>query len=310
VGTPQVDGNSARRASTSTARHIGRDVVMTSPVVLYGTAKVEAACTLGKYTYVGNGSHVANADIGNYCAIARSVEIGAKPHPTHMLSIHPFQYERTHFVGQPGYDLPVAGWRTVSPATRVRIGHDVWIGAKAVIQHSVEVGTGAVIGSNAVVTKDVPPYAIVGGVPARIIRYRFGEEMRPRLLASRWWLLDPADMREIDFEDVPAAVAEVERRRQMWAGQVREALTRTRSNEADLTNQGVLWFDVPKSYAVPEVIEEFTHIRVERSEPGSIPVGTYPISEGWFDPVSNSFGVWTGEYVGPVPEGSVHFRLS
>lgn len=72
----------------------------------------------------------------------------------------------------------------------VHIGHDVWIGAHALFPSEVNVGTGAIVGSGAVVTKDVPPYAIVGGNPARLIRYRFSQKQIADLLESRWWEFD------------------------------------------------------------------------------------------------------------------------
>ena len=82
------------------------------------------------------------------------------------------------------------------------IGNDVWIGAKAIIRSGVTIGDGAVIGAGAVVTKDVPPYAIVAGVPAKIIRYRFDEELRKALLAAKWWDRDMTELRTLPFNNV------------------------------------------------------------------------------------------------------------
>jgi acetyltransferase-like isoleucine patch superfamily enzyme len=310
VPSPPSPPNPVRRGSTNRAARAAADAVMVPPVRLYGEAKVESGCTIGKYTYVGTRSQIANADVGSYCAIARAVEIGAKPHPTTFLSIHPFQYERTHFTDQPGYGHPIAEWQTVSPATRTTVGDDVWIGTKATIGHSVRVGTGAVVGAHAVVTADVPPYAIVGGVPARIIRHRFDEALIARLLDSRWWLLDPVDLADIDVTDVPAAVEEVVRRRAGWAAQVAEALRGPLVNDEDRTGEGVLWFDVERSYAVPEVVEAFTEVVVEASAVPDLPVGRHPIVESWFDPVTTSFGIWTGAPAAHLPAGALRFRLA
>ena len=80
---------------------------------------------------------------------------------------------------------------------KVTIGNDVWIGHAAVIQQGVTIGDGAIIGSSAVVTHDVPPYAIVGGIPAKVIRYRFDEETIKRLLASQWWNLVDDQLKQV-----------------------------------------------------------------------------------------------------------------
>ena len=97
--------------------------------------------------------------------------------------------------------------------TRVtRIGNDVWIGHGAIITAGVSVGDGAVVGANAVVTKDVGPYTIVGGVPARLIRYRFDEALRERMLRVRWWQYATWQLAGVPFSDPDAALTEIERR--------------------------------------------------------------------------------------------------
>ena len=103
-------------------------------------------------------------------------------HPTDLPSTSPafylssFGFVQEDLINQSAYQQKIV------------IGHDVWIGRDVTLLTGITIGTGAVVAAGAVVTKDVPPYAIVGGVPARILRYRFDEKIRDRLLASKWWL--------------------------------------------------------------------------------------------------------------------------
>lgn len=163
-------------------------------VVLGKKSKVGAWTYIQAYTNIGYGTK-----IGRYCAIARDAEIGPAHHDYNLISSHEFLTHRNRFRNVPGYIGEF--WKPVRMEKRppTILGHDVWIGSKATILRGVRIGTGAIIGANAVVTKDVPPYAVVGGVPARIIRYRFPEETIRALLASRWWLLDPADLDAYDL---------------------------------------------------------------------------------------------------------------
>lgn len=127
---------------------------------------------LGDYSYVNKGAIIASGEIGKYCSIGAYSFIGLDEHPLNHFSTSPFTYQNQSWDSF-----------TAPPV----IGHDVWIGSTAVILQGVSVGTGAVIGAGAIVTKDVPPYAIVGGNPAKIIRYRFSEKKRRALLESEWW---------------------------------------------------------------------------------------------------------------------------
>lgn len=149
-------------------------------------SKIEAGSqvvdsVLGRHTFCGYNCTILNAEIGSFCSIAQDVYIGGVGHPLHFVSTSPVflshrdsvkaKYSRHEFLHLP---------RTI-------IGHDVWIGYDAKIKAGVRIGTGAVIGMGAVVTRDVEPYAIVAGNPAREIRKRFDPNTIEALLSSRWW---------------------------------------------------------------------------------------------------------------------------
>lgn len=131
--------------------------------------------------------------IGRYCSINDHVQIVAHNHTVNWVSTHPFLSETCFAPASEKIwsSIEETGWRLLreKPAEDelVEIGNDVWIGTNAVLLSGVHVGDGAVIGAGAIVTKDVPPYAIVGGVPAEPIRYRFPKEMIDAFLRIKWW---------------------------------------------------------------------------------------------------------------------------
>lgn len=133
---------------------------------------------IGKRTSIGRYSKIRNAEIGKYCSISWDVTIGAVTHPFHHLSSHAFTYRKQFGLCEEDIDIP--------QKTTI-IGNDVWIGCNSVIISGVKIGDGAVIGAGAVVTKDVEPYGIVVGVPAKLIKYRFNEKIRNRLVELCWW---------------------------------------------------------------------------------------------------------------------------
>lgn len=139
--------------------------------------------SLGNYTYVEPGCRISSTDIGHFCSIAPNCIVGPLEHPHQHVSTHPAFYLRDPRLGY----IFVAESNDQSAATRTKIGSDVWLGAGVFIRRGVTIGHGAVIGAGSVVTRDVEPYAIVGGVPASLLRHRFDSQTIERLLAEPWW---------------------------------------------------------------------------------------------------------------------------
>ena len=131
-------------------------------------------------TYTGADVGIMWAEVGKFCCIARRVEIGGNEHNYRAASMMPTYRLMNRLGGKLGMH---------QDEEIIRIGNDVWIGAGAIIARKpgLTVGDGAVIGSGAVVTKSVPPYAVVAGVPARVIKYRFTDAVIDKLLRLRWW---------------------------------------------------------------------------------------------------------------------------
>lgn len=147
-----------------------------------------ANTTLGDYSYVAPNSKLNNVTIGKFSSIGPEVMAGLGRHPSKgFVSTHPAFYSVLGQVGK--YFVEKNYFDEVAP---IHIGNDVWIGARAVIVDGVNIGDGAIVGAGAVVTKDVPDYAVMGGVPARLLRYRFTPEEIDHLKRIQWWNRDEA----------------------------------------------------------------------------------------------------------------------
>jgi acetyltransferase-like isoleucine patch superfamily enzyme len=161
--------------------------------VIHRTSKIESGSqivnsTMDRYSFCGYNCDIAYADIGAFCSIANGVVIGGGMHPIEWVSTSPVFYS--------GRDSVKAKFSEHQrpPVIRTTIGNDVWIGQNAIIKQGVKIGTGAVIGMGSIVTKNVGPYEIVAGNPAKKIRNRFDHEIAQRLLASSWWTLDENEL--------------------------------------------------------------------------------------------------------------------
>lgn len=140
--------------------------------------------TVGDFSYFERHSEAIYATIGKFCSIAANSRVNALDHPIERLTQHKVSYRPNEYFRWLGVD---ASFRERRQAQAVTIGHDVWIGHGAVIMPGLHIGNGAVIGANAVVTHDVPPYTIVTGVPARPLRPRFAADIAARIERLAWW---------------------------------------------------------------------------------------------------------------------------
>jgi acetyltransferase-like isoleucine patch superfamily enzyme len=151
------------------------------------------------YTYIAEGSMVFLTSIGKFCSIGPNFLSGYGIHPLNGISTHPMFYST---LKQNGMTLSKVD--KVVERKKIKIGNDVFIGANVTILDGVTIGDGAVIGAGAVVTSDIEPYSVVGGVPAKLIKYRFSSDIINHLLKIEWWNWEDERLKEVEemFWDV------------------------------------------------------------------------------------------------------------
>lgn len=162
---------------------------------------------MGKYSYCGYDCQIINAEIGSFCSIADNVKMGGAEHIVDWVSTSCVFYK-----GRDSISVKFAEFeRNINK--RIKIGNDVWIGANVIIKNGCTIGDGCVIGMGAIVTKDLPPYAIAVGNPAKVLRYRFSNDIINRLLSSKWWLPNDENLKKLAYkiQNVEQFLKEIEK---------------------------------------------------------------------------------------------------
>jgi acetyltransferase-like isoleucine patch superfamily enzyme len=191
------------------ASFIGHNV-FERPVRLFSPVAVVNS-ELGAYSYVSPGTTLYRTRAGRYSSIGDACRFAPSQHVVDWLTTSPIPFSD---IFDSRGAIPDVNYRPAIPEKGIAVGSDVWIGGHCCIMGGVTIGHGAIVAYGAVVTRDVPPFAVVGGVPAKIIRYRFSEAVIARLLAFEWWRFDLPEARkagvEIAWENPERALDQLE----------------------------------------------------------------------------------------------------
>jgi acetyltransferase-like isoleucine patch superfamily enzyme len=171
---------------------ISRDSSFGKNIKIFKNSRLNS-CHVESYTYIGNDCSLSRTIIGSFVSIGPELIAGIGSHPTSYFSTYPGFYSKdvsgSFWFGRNHEFMNIENKEVI-------IESDVWIGARVTILGGVKIGVGAIVAAGAVVTKDVPPYSIVGGVPAKLIKYRFSDDIIFKLVQTRWWQSSEEDLRE------------------------------------------------------------------------------------------------------------------
>lgn len=176
--------------------HISQGVVIRNSILsginYMGRSSQIYNCQIGLYSYIGDDTVISNATVGRFCSIGPNIRIGPGIHPSsRFVSTSPYFYAKKDFK-----NFSFVDENLFEQSKHTVIGNDVWIGCNVVVIDGVKVGDGAIIAAGAVVVEDVQPFAIVAGIPAKILKKRFTDEQIKYILNSRWWDRDEFWLRE------------------------------------------------------------------------------------------------------------------
>lgn len=229
-GLRQMAGSGLLLGGLAATRRLHGDSRIEGPTSIQSTVVGGAFLDIGAFCNL-SGGQINNLRAGRYCSIAEGVSIGTHEHPTDWLT----SSRTAYYPEVNGWDRLMMGEAAEGLARRIKVfagscpvttlGPDVWIGQGAFLKSGVTVGAGAIIGARATVIRDVPPYAIVVGTPARVVRLRFSEALVERLVASEWWQYSVYDLFDTPLNDPEAVLDRIGERRaagtlRPWEGPV------------------------------------------------------------------------------------------
>jgi acetyltransferase-like isoleucine patch superfamily enzyme len=173
---------------------------------------------IGRYVGVAYFSYLADTLSGNYCTFGSRVSVGAFSHPTDSLTVHEVGYRNTTESYSETMLAEDSKNYLKARSIKTRIGNDVWVGDNSVIIKGIEIGNGAIVAAGSIVTKDVAPFSIVAGNPARTIRMRFPDDIINRIQATRWWKYSMKELQGVSFENIDLSLKTLEGLRSRGGG--------------------------------------------------------------------------------------------